>query len=75
MLKFSNQLSFRSIYQQIVLESFPKHKICKLKLPFSQPILFLGDPRTTGRVHGDSVTVYQNILNVYTRVHVYTLQP
>ena len=28
-----------------------------------------------GRVHGGSVTVYQKILNVYTRVHVYTLQP
>ena len=45
------------------------------KIAFSQLILILGDLRTTGRVHGGSVTVYQKILNVYTRVHVYTLQP
>ena len=49
----------------------PKHQICELKLPFSQPNLILGDSQTTGRVHGGSVTVYQKLLNVYTRVHVH----
>ena len=31
----------------------------RTKIAFPQPILILGDSRTTGRVHGGSVTVYQ----------------
>ena len=75
MLKFSNQLTFRSIYQHIVFESFSKQRVCEVNQPFLSQFCFFGDPRTTGRVHGGSITVYQKILNVYTRVHVYTLQP
>ena len=76
MLNFSNQLTFRSIYQHIIFKSYSKQRVCELKLPFFSANFDFGrhsnDGSCTRRLR-NRLSKNTKRLHAFTRVHVAAL--